>query len=73
MKHNTEQSLKSIQKSTVLDKFKQQIIMWKPATCNCKLCNTCQMFISKFMLVLYFLFKLVFISYFTVTICLLNQ
>ena len=54
---------------TSLDKFNQQIKMWKQTTCTCKLCKACEMFILKSMLILYFLLKLVFISYFTVTIC----
>ena len=54
---------------TSLDKFKQQIKMWKQTTCTCKLCKAYSTFILKSTLILYFLLKLVFISYFTVTIC----
>ena len=52
-----------------LDKFKQQIKMRKPTTCTCKLCKVYSKFILKCMLILYFLLKLIFVSYFTVTIC----
>ena len=52
-----------------LDKFKQQIKMRKPTTCTCKLCKVYSKLILKCMLILYFLLKLIFVSYFTVTIC----
>ena len=42
-----------------LDKFKQQIKMWKPRTSTCKLCKAYYAFILKSTLILYCLLKLV--------------